>query len=180
MDWRIDELLAGVPINGKAVIYFDMLVWRWFVNHRWSCSMIGSFLKRFGSASLKGLRLYFDFSGRTSKSDFWFFLLFFIVAYVFIWLIDHYFLVQMVVLKELPFGNLLPGGYVDEQVGLLVLAYRPVMMIPTMSATVRRLRDVGKSGWWSLLWVLPVPVVGWFWLIPWLVADSKGPIEETD
>jgi len=31
-----------------------------------------------------------------------------------------------------------------------------------------------------LLWVLPVPVVGWFWLIPWLVADSKGPIEETD
>ena len=28
MDWRIDEILAGVPINGKAVIYFDMLVWR--------------------------------------------------------------------------------------------------------------------------------------------------------
>ncbi len=28
----------------------------------------------------------------------------------------------MVVLKELPFGDLLPGGYLDEQVGLLVLA----------------------------------------------------------
>ena len=54
--------------------------------------MIGSFLKRFGFASLKGLRLYFDFSGRTSKADFWFFLLFFIVAYVFVWLIDHYLL----------------------------------------------------------------------------------------
>ena len=29
MDWRIDELLAVAPINGKVVIYFDMLVWRW-------------------------------------------------------------------------------------------------------------------------------------------------------
>ena len=57
------------------------------------CSaIIESSLKRFGFASLKGLRLYFDFSGRTSKADFWCFLLFFIVAYVFVWLIDHYLL----------------------------------------------------------------------------------------
>ena len=139
-----------------------------------------SFLRHFGLASLKGLRLYFNFSGRTSKGDFWFFLLFFIVAYLFVWLIDHYLLVPLVVLKELPFGNLLPVSYIDEEVGLLVLAYRPIMMVPTMSATVRRLRDVGKNGWWSLLWVLPVPMVGWFWLIPWLVADSKGSIQGID
>ena len=56
----------------------------------------------------------------------------------------------------------------------------PIMMIPTMSATERRLRDGVKSGWWSLFWVLPIPVAGWFWLIPWLVADSKGSLEETD
>jgi uncharacterized membrane protein YhaH (DUF805 family) len=46
------------------------------------------------------------------------------------------------------------------------LLFRPIMAIPTLSATVRRLHDVGRSGWWSCLWVLPVPVLGWFWLIP--------------
>ena len=157
-----------------------MLVLSSCSTYRGSCSLVLSFLHHFGRATSKGLRLYFNFSGRTSKGDFWFFLLFFIVAYLFVWLIDHYLLVPVVVLKELPFGDLLPGGYIDEEVGLLVLAYRPIMMVPTMSATVRRLRDVGKNGWWSLLWVLPVPMVGWFWLIPWLVADSKGSIQGID
>ena len=86
----------------------------------------------------------------------------------------------MVVLKKLPFGDLLPGGYLDEQVGFLMLALLSIMMIPTMFETVRRSRDVGKSGWWSLFGVLPTRVLGWSWLIAWLVADSKCPIEETD
>ena len=76
-------------------------------------------------------------------------------------------------MQELPFGHLVPAGYVDQEVGVMVLAYRPLMAIPTMSATVRRLRDTGRSGWWSLLWVFPVPVLGWFWLIPWLASKPK-------
>jgi len=93
--------------------------------------------------------------------------------YLLFWLLDHFFLTSVVVLKDLPFGNFLPSGYVDGEVGLLVLAYRPIMAVPTFSATVRRLRDAGKSGWWSLLWIFPLPILGWFWLIPWLAADSK-------
>ena len=75
-------------------------------------------------------------------------------------------------LQDLPFGRFYPAGYMDDQVGLAVLAYRPVMAIPTLSVTVRRLHDVGKSGWWCWLWILPFPVVGWFWLIPWLTRPS--------
>ena len=131
------------------------------------------FLYRFLLASYNGFRHYFDFSGRTSKLDFWLFLLFFIIMYLLFWLLDHFFLTSVVVLKDLPFGNFLPSGYVDGEVGLLVLAYRPIMAVPTFSATVRRLRDAGKSGWWSLLWIFPLPILGWFWLIPWLAADSK-------
>ena len=129
-------------------------------------------LNKFLLATYRGLRNYFNFRGRASKEDFWFFVLFFVVAYLFVWSIDHFFLLPVVNLKDLPFGHLLPGGYVDQEVGLLVLAYRPVMAVPTMSATVRRLRDTGRSGWWSLLWVFPVPVLGWFWLIPWLAGSS--------
>ena len=129
-------------------------------------------LRKFVSASYKGFKNYFNFRGRTSKEDFWFFVLFFVVAYLLVWSIDHFFFLPVVNLKELPFGSLLPGGYVDQEVGMMVLAYRPLMAIPTMSATVRRLRDTGRSGWWSLLWVFPVPVLGWFWLIPWLASKS--------
>lgn len=32
----------------------------------------------------------------------------------------------------------------------------PVLIIPTISATVRRLHDVGKSGWWILLGIIPL------------------------
>ena len=138
------------------------------------------FLYRFLMASYNGFRHYFDFSGRTSKLDFWFFMLFFLIAYLLVWLVDHFFLTPVVVLKDLPFGNLLPSGYFDGEVGLLVLAYRPIMVVPTLSATVRRLRDAGKSGWWFLLWIFPLPIVGWFWLIPWLVADSKKKNDESE
>ncbi|HBF63906.1 MAG TPA: DUF805 domain-containing protein, partial [Gammaproteobacteria bacterium] len=47
------------------------------------------------------------------------------------------------------------------------------MAIPTLSVTVRRLHDVGKSGWWCCLWIFPVPLVGWIWLLPWLARPSK-------
>ena len=47
-----------------------MLVWRWDVTHRRNSLIIESFLKGFGFASLEGLRLYFDFGGRTSKANF--------------------------------------------------------------------------------------------------------------
>lgn len=131
------------------------------------------FLKDFGQCSLAGLKRAFDFNGTASKREFWFFLLFFFVAYAVVWVVDDVFLTNTVNLKELPFGELLPGGYVDPEVGIAVLLFRPIMAIPTLSATVRRLHDVGRSGWWSCLWLLPVPVLGWFWLIPWLLQPSQ-------
>lgn len=38
-------------------------------------------------------------------------------------------------------------------VGWLML---PVLIIPSFSVTARRLHDVGKSGWWMLLGIIPV------------------------
>ena len=132
------------------------------------------FLMDFGRFSLVGLKRAFDFKGTATKPEFWFFFLFFFVAYAVVWVLDHFFLTATVNIKALPLGELLPGGYVDPEVGIAVLLFRPVMAIPTLSATVRRLNDIGKSGWWSCLWVLPVPVLGWLWLIPWLLRPSQA------
>ena len=131
---------------------------------------MGEIFSNFRFSIRSGFRNYFNFGGRTNISEFWYFMSFSFLAYAVVWLIDDLFLPPLVTLKDLPFGNFLPGGYWDDKVGLAVLAYRPVMAIPTLSVTVRRLHDVGKSGWWCWLWF--VPVVGWFWLIPWLTRPS--------
>ena len=133
-----------------------------------------TFFDHLVGSTRSGFKNYFDFRGKATVSEFWYFFLFFILAYAVVWLVDHYFLGSVVSLKDLPFGDFIPSGYVDDKVGWAVLMYRPIMAIPTFSVTARRLHDVGKSGWWCCLWVLPFPVVGWFWLIPWLTRKGAS------
>ena len=131
------------------------------------------FIREFGRSTIASFKNTFNFAGKSGKREFWFFLLFFFIAYVIVWVLDEVFIESTVNIKDFPMGHLIPAGYFDPQVGLAVLLFRPIMAIPTLSATVRRLHDIGKSGWWSMLWVLPVPVLGWFWLVPWLLRPSK-------
>ena len=134
---------------------------------------MNSFLRELGWCSLTGLKNTFDFNGSATKREFWFFLLFYFIAYSIVWILDDLFIKNTVDLKEFPIGELIPAGYIDPNVGLAVLLFRPIMAIPTISVTVRRLHDIGKSGWWCVLWVLPLPILGWFWLIPWLLKPSR-------
>ena len=132
-----------------------------------------SFLRELGWCSLTGLKNTFDFNGSATKREFWLFLLFYFIAYSIVWILDDLFIKNTVNLKELPIGELIPAGYIDPNVGLAVLLFRPIMAIPTISVTVRRLHNIGKSDWWCVLWVLPLPILGWFWLIPWLLKPSR-------
>ena len=134
---------------------------------------MSSFIREFGRSTIASFKDTFNFAGKSGKREFWFFLLFFFVAYVIVWVLDEVFIGSTVNIKDFPMGHLIPAGYFDPQVGLAVLLFRPIMAVPALSATVRRLHDIGKSGWWSVLWVLPVPVLGWFWLVPWLLRPSK-------
>ena len=134
---------------------------------------MSSFIRAFGQSTVAGFKNTFNFAGKSGKREYWFFILFFFVAYVIVWFLDEVFLESIVNIKRFHFGDYVPAGYFDPEVGLAVLLFRPIMAIPTLSATVRRLHDIGKSGWWSVLWVLPVPVLGWFWLVPWLLRPSK-------
>ena len=88
------------------------------------------------------------------------------------WII--FFFTATVNIKDLPMGELLPGGYVDPEVGIAVLLFRPVMAIPTLSATARRLHDIGKSGWWSCLWVFPCQ----FWAGSGSFRGCCGPVRQ--
>ena len=130
-------------------------------------------MNTFIHASLAGFKRCFDFNGRSSRSDFWYFMLLFILLYMVVAVVDQTFITAKVDIRNLPLGSYIPMGRVDPNVGLLVLLYRPVMALPTMAVSVRRLHDVGKSGWWCVLWVLPIPGIGWLYLVPLLCKPSR-------
>lgn len=88
------------------------------------------------------LNKFATFSGRASRSEYWWF-------YLFTYLIS---VTGSVLTGLLPLFGLF--------FGLIILA----LVVPTLSVTVRRLHDTGKSGWWILLTsvaptMLLIPVV---------------------
>ena len=106
---------------------------------------------------------YFDFKTRATRSEYWWYTLFIWIAsmviqapYFFYW--DE----VMAAPIEDPFV-LLPVEVINVIFGLLTI-------IPGISVSVRRLHDVGRSGWWLLLWFLPI--IGWIPLIYWTCKAS--------
>ena len=111
------------------------------------------------------LKKYAQFSGRARRSEYWLWVLFNVLIWgggllLFIMLAD--------------------GGLDGVSIGLLgtiAAIYGIAMIIPNWAVSVRRLHDVGKSGIWVLLPI--IPVVGWIFSIILLVyfcSDSEyGP-----
>ncbi len=100
-----------------------------------------------------GFRKYSTFSGRASRSEFWFWVLFAILGGCATALIDTTLF-----------------GAQSLFYGLFGLA----IFLPYISVTVRRLHDTDRSGWWWWLWL--VPLVGWVILIVWYCTKgTTGP-----
>ena len=96
---------------------------------------------------------YFDFRGRASRSEFWYFALFQLIVYF----------------AGIHVDNLLFGSTSDR---FILAAISLVFFIPAISVLVRRLHDIGRSGWYALLGIVP-PVFGVFWLIYWACRPSE-------
>lgn len=92
-------------------------------------------------------RRYFTFSGRATRSEYWWFFLFF-------WTIC--------LLLEISH----PNSFIGDIVVIL-------LFIPYLTVTVRRLHDTQRSGFWFLLYI--IPVVGWLILFIMLLMPTKNP-----
>ena len=55
--------------------------------------------------------------------------------------------------------------------GIIYVLYALVMFIPYIAVSVRRLHDVGKSGW--MFFILLIPIIGAIWFLVLLVTDSN-------
>ena len=104
---------------------------------------------------LKALKQYADFNGRARRTEYWMFILFNMIFGVVAIVID----------------NIL--GTADHNVGYGVIyaLYSLAMLIPGLAVLVRRLHDVGKSGW--MMFILLIPLIGAIWLLVLLVTDSE-------
>ena len=94
------------------------------------------------------LSKYCDFNGRARRSEYWWFTL----AYC----------ILSGILSGFAQGSTI-FGIIS---GLVSLA----LLLPSLGVSVRRLHDVGKSGWWLLL--VLIPVIGAIILLVWECKDS--------
>ena len=102
----------------------------------------------FGEAIVSGLRNYFNFSGRASRSEFWFFTLFCILVPN-IGSVGDLFL----------FPTLSREG-----LGPIFVISNLALLVPGIAIAARRLHDVDRTGWWLLI---TLTIIGNIWLIIW-------------
>ena len=54
---------------------------------------------------------------------------------------------------------------------ILTILYNLALLFPSTAVVVRRLHDIGNSGWWILISL--IPFIGSIWLIVLLCTDSN-------
>lgn len=93
---------------------------------------------------------YVNFSGRTRRAGFWWPWLFLIIINIVFSIIDS------VVFQ----ANILSG------------IFSLAVIIPQLSLSARRLHDIGKSGWWYLICL--IPLIGAIVLIIWWAKEGDS------
>ena len=90
----------------------------------------------------------FNFKGRASKSEFWWFYLYDAIIYV----------ASEMTLKTDSYDNLI---YSDGTIslGLILTILFLINFIPAAAVGVRRLHDTNRSGWWYLLFIIPLIIL---------------------
>jgi uncharacterized membrane protein YhaH (DUF805 family) len=88
---------------------------------------------------------YADFKGCATRSEFWWWVLFYILASAAIGLVSQ----------------------------TLAAVFSLATLVPYIAVTARRLHDTDRTGWLQLLAL--IPIIGWIILIIWCVQEGKQP-----
>lgn len=96
---------------------------------------------------------YANFNGRARRKELWMFILF-----------------NMLISLAL---QIVVGMISPEAMLVVVGLYTLAVLVPSIAVAVRRLHDIGKSGWWYFIAL--VPLIGGIWLLVLFVTDgNKG------
>tara|TARA_B100000401_G_C52569134_1_gene607068 strand:+ start:77 stop:496 length:420 start_codon:yes stop_codon:yes gene_type:complete len=104
----------------------------------------------FSDAISLAFKNYVNFHGRSTRAEYWWFFLFTFTLSIVTQIIDSF-----------------------SSLGVTNFISSLIVLLPSLAVGVRRLHDIGKSGWWLLLWF--AVIVGWVILLVWSVRKSDGP-----
>ena len=105
----------------------------------------------FGQAISSGFSNYVNFSGRAIRSEYWYWILFIIIADI-------------------------VAGIIDYAIGIQVVTslFGLATMLPNLAVAIRRLHDLDRTGWWIFIGL--IPLVGWIILLIWYCTKgTEGP-----
>ncbi len=104
---------------------------------------------------LSVLKNYATFSGRARRKEYWMFALFNIIILLVLSVIDA------------------TLGLVSYELGIGILSgiYMLATFIPNIAVSIRRLHDTNRSGWWLLLYI--IPIIGFVVLLIFVCSDSQ-------
>jgi len=101
---------------------------------------------------------YANFSGRARRSEYWYFRL----------------VTSLLLIGFVIFGAMLSAilGDVGFPIAMVVFfLYLIASIIPSLAVTVRRMHDIGKSGW--TMFVALIPFAGPIWILVLLITDGE-------
>ena len=100
---------------------------------------------------LKALRQWKDFEGRSDRREYWMFVL-----------VNFAISMALATMEQL----------ISPESGVLSGIYTLFIFIPGIAVTIRRLHDIGKSGWMQL--VILIPLVGWIWFLILMAKEGEA------
>jgi uncharacterized membrane protein YhaH (DUF805 family) len=107
----------------------------------------------FSEAIRSGFHNYVGFSGRASRSEFWFWILFTVLVGIVATVVDV--------------------SVLSSKIQLISSIWSLVTFLPSLAMGVRRLHDTDRSGWWWLL--VLIPLIGIIVLIVfWCFEGTRG------
>lgn len=102
--------------------------------------------------SIKCLKNYVNFSGRARRKEYWFFYLFQTLIGVILGII------------------LGATGFSEDTIDIFSRLINLALFLPALAVSVRRLHDVGRSGWWLLI---AFTIIGLIPLLIWFCRETE-------
>ena len=110
----------------------------------------------------KCLVKYSTFSGRSRRSEYWYFKLL-------------YYLIIIIIAVPLAFYFNDENEF-NKAFNIVYLVYSLLFLIPNIAVTVRRIHDTGRSGYYFFMYF--IPIIGPFFILYYCICDSQEQTNE--